>query len=178
MCGTFVPRPPVARRRGPQVVSRGPSPLLRLSRGRSGCGQEDLPTSAVARRTVLRSGLAVAGLGALGACSQSSRQVTGPLVFPADPRISEVEAGRHTTGRVRSTVLTAVPADVDLGGPVVTTWTYDGRLPGREIRVGAGDIVDAELVNRLPVETSIHWHGVAFRNAARQRRPAGYPTSR
>ena len=80
----------------------------------------------------------MAGLGALGACSQSSRQVTGPLVFPADPRISEVEAGR----------------------------------------VGVGDIVDAELVNRLPVETSIHWHGVAFRNAARQRRPAGYPTSR
>jgi FtsP/CotA-like multicopper oxidase with cupredoxin domain len=37
-------------------------------------------------------------------------------------------------------------------------------LPGREIRVGAGDIVDAELVNRLPVETSIHWHGVALRN--------------
>lgn len=38
------------------------------------------------------------------------------------------------------------------------------QLPGREIRVRAGDVVEATLTNRLPADTTIHWHGVALRN--------------
>ena len=53
---------------------------------------------------------------------------------------------------------------VDLGGPVVQTWSYDGQIPGPEIRVRKGDVIQALLVNQLPVETTVHWHGVAIRN--------------
>ena len=53
---------------------------------------------------------------------------------------------------------------VDLGGPVVPTWSFGGQVPGPEIRVRKGQILQALLVNRLPVETTVHWHGVAIRN--------------
>jgi len=49
---------------------------------------------------------------------------------------------------------------------VVSTWAYDGRIPGVPIRVSAGEQVKAVLANRLAADTSIHWHGVALRNDA------------
>jgi multicopper oxidase len=53
---------------------------------------------------------------------------------------------------------------VDLGGPVVPTWSFGGQVPGPEIRLRAGQNLQALLVNRLPVETTVHWHGVAICN--------------
>jgi len=53
---------------------------------------------------------------------------------------------------------------VDLGGPVVSTWSYGGQIPGPEIRVRQGDVLQALLVNQLPAATTVHWHGVAIRN--------------
>jgi len=47
---------------------------------------------------------------------------------------------------------------VDLGGRSIRTWTYDGRLPGQEIRVKAGEVIRAQLSNRLPSATTVHWH--------------------
>ena len=44
------------------------------------------------------------------------------------------------------------------------TWSFGGQVPGPEIRVRAGQNLQALLVNRLPVETTVHWHGVAIRN--------------
>ena len=52
---------------------------------------------------------------------------------------------------------------VDLGGPVVATWSYGGQIPG-QIRVRKGQVVQALLANRLPAATTVHWHGVAIRN--------------
>ncbi len=115
------------------------------------------------RRTVLRAGLLVAGAGVLSACTSSSTGGAN-LVLPTDPRVAEAEARRHATGRTQTFRLTAQAGPVDLGGPQVTTWTYDGVLPGKEIRVRAGDTIHAELTNRLPAGTSIHWHGIALRN--------------
>jgi FtsP/CotA-like multicopper oxidase with cupredoxin domain len=46
----------------------------------------------------------------------------------------------------------------------VPTWSFGGQVPGPEIRVRAGQNLQALLVNRLPVETTVHWHGVAIRN--------------
>jgi FtsP/CotA-like multicopper oxidase with cupredoxin domain len=111
------------------------------------------------RRTML----GIAGLGVLTACAPPAA-AGSPLVLPTSTRVREVEAARRATGRVRRITLTATAGQVDLGGPVVDTWTYDGAVPGREIRVVAGDLIEARLVNRLPVDTSIHWHGVALRN--------------
>jgi manganese oxidase len=39
-------------------------------------------------------------------------------------------------------------------------WTYNGTVPGPEIRVKQGETVKVRLKNSLPESTSIHWHGV------------------
>jgi FtsP/CotA-like multicopper oxidase with cupredoxin domain len=105
-------------------------------------------------------GLVVVGGGAAG-----SRLLGSPSpVGPAAAAVGEVEAARRTTGKVVRRQLRAAPAEVDLGGRVVSTWAYGDGVPGREIRVTAGDELRVRLRNDLPVETSVHWHGIALRN--------------
>jgi FtsP/CotA-like multicopper oxidase with cupredoxin domain len=57
-------------------------------------------------------------------------------------------------------VLRARPATVSLGGRALSTWTYDGVLPGPTLRATAGGTVRARLVNDLPAPTTVHWHGI------------------
>ena len=118
------------------------------------------------RRALLRTGLLLAAGSALGACSPDARRdLAAPgLILPGDARVRAAEARRRTTGQTRIHALTAAPAQLDLGGPVVSTWAYGAELPGREIRVRKGDIIEARLVNQLPAETTVHWHGLALRN--------------
>jgi FtsP/CotA-like multicopper oxidase with cupredoxin domain len=44
-------------------------------------------------------------------------------------------------------------------------WTYNGTVPGPELRVTEGDRVRITLINHLPASTSIHWHGLRLPNA-------------
>ena len=37
-------------------------------------------------------------------------------------------------------------------------------MPGPEIRIRAGEVLQVRLRNQLPTETTIHWHGIALRN--------------
>ena len=48
----------------------------------------------------------------------------------------------------------------------VKTWAFSGLVPGKELRVSAGDTLAATLSNQLPNQTttSVHWHGIALRN--------------
>jgi multicopper oxidase len=86
------------------------------------------------------------------------------LIGPDGTQVAATEAARHGTGRVVSAMLDAVPGSVDLGGVTVRTWSYQGEVPGPEIRVRKGDTVQAMLMNRLPDAATVHWHGVALRN--------------
>lgn len=63
-------------------------------------------------------------------------------------------------------VLEAGTSEVDLGGTIVRAWSYSGHIPGTPLRVKAGDELKVTLANRLPAETTIHWHGIAVRNKA------------
>jgi len=66
---------------------------------------------------------------------------------------------------VREFRLSASRARVRLGaGPTFWAWTYNGQVPGPEIRVKEGEIVRVLLKNFLPEETTIHWHGVPVPN--------------
>jgi multicopper oxidase len=129
------------------------------------------PVSVPDRRTVLRSGLAVAALGALGAAtgctgrpaSSAAAPARHHLIGPGSPQVAAAEAARHAAGTALAGVAPMV-GHVDLGGPVVETWSYGGQVPGPEIRVRKGQVLQALLVNGLPVETTVHWHGVAIRN--------------
>src|SRR6266571_4328531 len=119
------------------------------------------------RRTVLRSGLAAAALGAVGAATGCTTRPAAParhhLIGPRSPQVAAAEAARHATGAVQAGVAPEA-GHIDLGGPVVATWSYGGQVPGPEIRVRKGQILQALLVNQLPAVTTVHWHGVAIRN--------------
>ncbi|GHJ98749.1 multicopper oxidase family protein [Streptomyces sp. NPDC003753] len=51
-------------------------------------------------------------------------------------------------------------------GQRVEAWTFDGRLPGPELRVRQGELVEVTLVNRdVAAGVTVHWHGVDVPNA-------------
>ena len=57
--------------------------------------------------------------------------------------------------------LTAREAVWDFGtGNSTAVFTYNGVLPGPMIEANVGDTLIVHLCNDLPVETTIHWHGV------------------
>ncbi|MEH6377665.1 multicopper oxidase family protein [Streptomyces sp. KLMMK] len=121
------------------------------------------------RRAVLGAGLAAAGSGLLAACSDGAGGSSSPSAAPAAfvaPDGAEVAAAeaKRGSGPVRNVRLTATRAQIDLGGRTVGTWAYGDRLPGKEVRVTAGDTLALTLANHLPEPTSMHWHGLALRN--------------
>jgi FtsP/CotA-like multicopper oxidase with cupredoxin domain len=63
--------------------------------------------------------------------------------------------------------LTAEHAEVRLpSGNTVDALTFDGQVPGPELRVRQGQLVEITLVNKdLEQGVSIHWHGVDVPNA-------------
>ncbi|GAA1858891.1 multicopper oxidase family protein [Asanoa iriomotensis] len=67
----------------------------------------------------------------------------------------------------RSFTLTAQAAKVPLtSGATVEAWTFNGQVPGPELRVREGELVEIKLVNNIPsVPVTIHWHGVDVPNA-------------
>ena len=66
--------------------------------------------------------------GGVGGAAQGT--VAGSLILPGSPPVAEAERARFTTGRVRSLAITLTSGKVDLGGPVVRTWSYDEMVPG------------------------------------------------
>ncbi|MER5181422.1 multicopper oxidase family protein [Streptomyces sp. NPDC002896] len=139
------------------------------------------------RRTVLGASIAVAGSVILGACSGSDSHTgshsrsgssglgpggqakepfvpKGPKGFvdPSGPQVLAVEKKRGS-GPVRKYDLTATPTPIDLGGRTVRSWAYGDALPGKEVRVTAGDILQISLANHLPVSTTLHSHGIRLR---------------
>jgi multicopper oxidase len=124
-----------------------------------------VPARTIERRTLLRAGLAsslaASGLGALTACGGGAGH---SLVLPGDPLVAATDKQRNTTGQTRRFTLDATVGEIDLGGPVVTTWTYGGAVPGSPLRVRKGDTVEAVFTNGLPAASTVHWHGVALRN--------------
>jgi FtsP/CotA-like multicopper oxidase with cupredoxin domain len=68
-----------------------------------------------------------------------------------------VSSDRHVT----EIDLTAAPLKWELQpGLAVDGWGFNNQVPGPELRVREGDLVRVRLHNRLPVPTTIHWHGI------------------
>lgn len=49
-------------------------------------------------------------------------------------------------------------------GKIVEAWTYNGQVPGPELRVTEGDKIRIVVKNELPESTAIHSHGVMLPN--------------
>lgn len=131
------------------------------------------------RRALLAAAIAAAGTELVTACSGDDGARSGHsghsggggasaapegFVSPTGEEVAAAERARPGGGRVRELRLTAAKATLDLGGPTVRTWAYDEDLPGKEVRVTAGDTLAVTLANHLPEATTLHWHGLALRN--------------
>jgi FtsP/CotA-like multicopper oxidase with cupredoxin domain len=78
--------------------------------------------------------------------------------FPST-QTTQVKTGKEFT-------LTAKEATHDFGnGTKLPVWTYDGSVPGSQIRVKQGDKVKINLKNELSEPVTIHWHGLPVPNS-------------
>ncbi|MFB7334841.1 multicopper oxidase family protein [Streptomyces adustus] len=142
------------------------------------------------RRALLGASVVAAGSGLLTGCSGSdSPPASGPgpgqgpgpggtgsgpggtrfvpkgpkgYVDPSGPEVVAAER-RRGSGPVRRFKLTATQTSLDLGGRTVRSWAYGDSLPGKEVRITAGDTLDLTLANHLPAATTLHSHGVRMR---------------
>lgn len=112
--------------------------------------------SRLSRRALLR-GFGVTGIGALTGCTTSS--------IPSFDDEKTVSARTTVSGDsdVQAT-LTASPATVSPASSSASNWLYNESFPGNELRVTEDEIIRVELQNRLPTETTVHWHGLPVPN--------------
>lgn len=58
--------------------------------------------------------------------------------------------------------LTAAPGTADFGGGLVGPgWLLNGSLPSPLLRLRRGDTFQATLLNQLPQDCILHWHGIS-----------------
>ena len=98
--------------------------------------------------------------------------MTGLNPLPYAVNMSTAPAGPGVTGLQ---MLTEPPGDQPVRAFTLTAevahlrgrevWTYNGAVPGPELRVTQGDRVRVTLINHLPAATTIHWHGLRLPNA-------------
>jgi FtsP/CotA-like multicopper oxidase with cupredoxin domain len=112
------------------------------------------------RRTFIAvAGLAAAGLAVDAYAGHRPQQAVGRLL-----RTGEARERAPSSGRPDAVQLLAAPASVDLAERTVRAWTFNGQLPGPELRLRAGQVLRVRLENRLPTATTVHWHGIALDN--------------
>lgn len=121
------------------------------------------------RRQLFTATAGVFGMATLAACARTTASgeptPTGGLISPTSDAVRAAEAARRRAGQQTVTAtLNPRPVTLDLGGPTVSTWAYGDTAPGPLLRAKAGDLLKVTVENDIPMETSIHWHGVALRN--------------
>lgn len=109
----------------------------------------------ISRRSLLIGGSAIAG-GALaagyGLLAQTAPRLGAPLPIP---RLIDVAAnGGVFDLSIQQGETRIVPA------AATRTFGYSGSMLGPVVRVKSGQTVKANVTNRLPVESSVHWHGL------------------
>ena len=107
----------------------------------------------------------------LSACS--SAENTSNTNKPEDQNTNTEEtANKNLAATSKTEILTgntfsivAKEANHKLNEKVsVTAWTFNGSVPGSQIRVKEGEDVTINLKNELPDPVSIHWHGIPLPN--------------
>ncbi|EZH78588.1 copper oxidase [Ectopseudomonas composti] len=57
--------------------------------------------------------------------------------------------------------LIAAPLDLELvQGHITPAWGYGGQAPGVELRCRQGERLRVRFINKLDVQSTIHWHGI------------------
>jgi len=72
----------------------------------------------------------------------------------------------QASGKVAEVSLVAEEGKLSLiPGKNLNVWSYNGQVPGTEIRASKGDTLKINFTNKLPDETTIHFHGIRVPNA-------------
>jgi FtsP/CotA-like multicopper oxidase with cupredoxin domain len=64
--------------------------------------------------------------------------------------------------------LVAAPGRAPLVGsdfPATDVWTFSNRVPGPDLRIPQGKPMRVIVRNKLPEDTTVHWHGIRLPNA-------------
>ncbi|MDF2679230.1 MAG: copper oxidase [Brevibacillus sp.] len=109
--------------------------------------------------------LLLTGAFALSACSNESQSMNheghdtstkNPVA--ATPAPFEVLSGNTFTLTAKESMLHLDDQNMK------NVWTYNGTVPGPQLRVKQGEIVKVVLKNELPEPVTIHWHGLPVPN--------------
>jgi FtsP/CotA-like multicopper oxidase with cupredoxin domain len=107
--------------------------------------------------------LALAG-GTAAALGVTSRAAAGLSALEQVSASARVSAPLQPGAAATDVALVAQEVTFDLAGRQVTTWGFNGAVPGPLVRLPAGRTLRAVLTNHLAEPTSIHWHGIALAN--------------
>lgn len=119
------------------------------------------------RRFLATAGVVVAAGGATAAVLARTTGADRALekIEPTDGLIGALERQRRRAGAtVHEVDVVPTSGPAAFGTHSVETWSYGGAVPGKEIRLRAGDVLRATVRNELPEPTTVHWHGIALRN--------------
>jgi hypothetical protein len=113
-----------------------------------------LTTSRLPDRYAMAAGMMAGG--------QAMQMAPGPKMLS----VTDLTGPQDGTPDRRFT-LTAQQARLKLdSGQVVEAWTFNGQIPGPELRVKQGELVEVTLTNRdIAGGVTLHWHGVDVPNA-------------
>jgi len=69
------------------------------------------------------------------------------------------------TGNIVTHKITAGESIAEIiNGYSTKVWTYNGSVPGPEIRITLGDTLKINFTNNLPIDTTVHFHGIRVPN--------------
>lgn len=108
-----------------------------------------------------------AATGALSADEMDKMHEAGVKAFPAKTAGlggQPLEFRREGDFKVFDITCKKVQWEIE-PGKFSEAWTYNGTLPGPEIRVTEGDKVRIVVKNELSESTAVHWHGLIVPNA-------------
>ena len=130
------------------------------------------------RRKAMVSGAAALAVGGLAIGRGEAPGQTRPATDTAD--LAPGEPGRDYTPVVTPNgvtldwkvvdgwkVMHLIAEEIDhefAPGLVAKCWGYNGRTPGPTIELVQGDRVRIYVTNRLPAQTTVHWHGLRIPN--------------
>lgn len=82
--------------------------------------------------------------------------------------VAQLTGGADTAGKPDDVFnLVAEAKEIRLAsGRLVSAWTFNGTVPGPELVVHDGDLVQVNLINKIPgIGVTVHWHGLNVPNA-------------
>lgn len=83
---------------------------------------------------------------------------------PEAINITDIPIEKPGNATIKEFKITAQKTNWQIKGQTIEAWTYNGTVPGEEIRVQEGDWVKVHLKNELDEPVTIHWHGMVLPN--------------